>query len=31
VLMRELREAIAAGKLAELVTAFHAGRNQQAR
>ena len=27
----ELREAIAAGKLAEMVAAFHAGRREQAR
>ena len=31
VLMRELREAIAAGRLTEMVAAFHAGRNLQAR
>jgi len=31
VLMSELRAAIAAGQLSEMVAAFHAGRNQQAR
>ncbi len=31
VLMRELREAIAAGQLAGMVASFHAGRSQQAR
>jgi queuine tRNA-ribosyltransferase len=31
VLMRELREAIAAGTLEKMVAAFHAGRREQAR